>query len=48
MGRNKIYITKQEKYEAERRWKQTWYRKNSDRIKRDRMQKYWTSKENKA
>ena len=41
MGRKKIYNSKEEKHEAELRWKREWYRRNSDKVKQYRMSKYW-------
>ena len=37
MGRKKIYKTKEDKYEAEKRWKREWYYRNSERINEKRM-----------
>jgi uncharacterized protein YgiM (DUF1202 family) len=47
MGRKKKYPTENDKYEAELRWKREWYKRNSDRIKKERMEKYWKNVEEK-
>jgi len=41
MGRKKIYKTKKDKYEAEKRWKREWYNRNSEEVKKTRMERYW-------
>lgn len=41
MGRKKKYLTEKDKYEAELRWKREWYKRNSERIKKERMEQYW-------
>lgn len=44
MGRKKIYESEQKRYDAEKRRKREWYRRNSDKIKKSRMDDYWKSK----
>ncbi len=44
MGRKKIYKTKDDKYDAEKRWKREWYWRNSEKIKKRRMENYWKTK----
>jgi hypothetical protein len=40
MGRNRIYKTPEDKYEAEKRWKREWYHRNSERIKKSNLDYY--------
>jgi len=44
MGRKKIYKTKEDKYDAELKWKREWYYRNAKRIKETRMEDYWRKK----
>lgn len=43
MGRKRKYNTKNEKREAELRWKREWYNRNARKVKQDRMRRYWES-----
>ena len=45
MGRKKVYETEKQRHEAEKRRKRNWYYRNSDRIKKERMEDYWRKKE---
>ena len=45
MGRNKVYETEQTRHDAEKLRKRNWYYRNSDKIKKLRMENYWRNKE---
>lgn len=44
MGRNKKYITKNDKYDAECKWKREWYQRNAVSVRKKRMDRYWEQK----
>ena len=46
MGRDKKYLTKDDKYQAELRWKREWYARNKTTLKEKRMKKYYAKKIN--
>lgn len=44
MGRKKLHRTKEELLEQQRERGKRYYKKHVDRIKKERMQKYWLDK----
>jgi uncharacterized protein YijF (DUF1287 family) len=44
MGRHIIYKTKEEKYEAEKRWKREWYQRNIDHVRKINLEYYHKNK----
>lgn len=46
MGRLKIYLTSQEKLEAQRKWSREYYYRNKDIINKKTMEKYYELRKN--
>jgi hypothetical protein len=45
MGRKKIYESEHERHEAEKRRKREWYKRNSEHVRRYRMDNYRKQKD---
>ena len=44
MGRKKKYETELELREAQKRWRRSYYQRNKERCKKERMDDYWRKK----